>query len=51
MVTTKPRETTIQEIILCNAKQIQRWFKKDKINQAFLGMIWNVKESEEDVAA
>ena len=51
VVKVKPEEPTIRQVDLCSATQVQWWFTKGKIDQAFLGVIWNVKElKEEDVA-
>ena len=44
-------EPTVIEVNLCSATQVQRWFRKGKIDQVFLGVIQKVEESkEEDVA-
>ena len=51
MVKVKPGEPSVIEINLCNATQVQWWFRKGKIDQAFLGVIKKVEESkEQDVA-
>ena len=51
VVKVKPGEPTITEVNPCSATQVQQWFKKGKIDQAFLGVIRKVKElKEEDVA-
>ena len=51
VVKVKPREPAVQEINLCSAKQVYQWFRKGKVDQAFLGVIQKVDElKEEDVA-
>ena len=51
VVKVKPGEPTVIEVNLCSATQVQRWFRKGKIDQAFLGVIRKVEElKEEDVA-
>ncbi len=40
----KPR---IEEINMCSAKQINRWFQKGKIQYAFLGMVREVEEEDQ----
>ena len=51
VVKVKLGEPTVTEVNLCSATQVQRCFRKGKIDQAFLGVIQKVKElKEEDVA-
>ena len=51
VVKVKLGEPTVTEVNLCSATQVQRWFRKGKIDQAFLGVIRKVEElKEEDVA-
>ena len=44
-------ETSVQAIIemvnLCNAKQVTRWFRRQKVDQAYLGFIRLVKDEKE----
>ena len=51
VVKVKPGEPTVTEVNLCSATQVQRWFRKGKIDQAFLGVIRKVEESKEEAVA
>ena len=51
VVKVKLGEPTVQEINLYSAKKVQQWFRKGKVDQAFLGLVQKVDElKEEDVA-
>ena len=38
----------IETVNLCNAKQVERWFRRQKVDQAYLGFIRLVKDEREE---
>ena len=51
VVKVQLEEPTRKEVNLCSETQIQQWFRKDKIDQAFLGVIQKVDKSKEEEVA